>query len=142
MKTSSKTSTKSKQRLTAAKAAVIAKAAKALTGKQHLPPDEPEYGTPDDETPEMTPEQFAQAIALRDRRMNPPSKQRITIMLDEDILDFFKKQGDGYQTRINETLLRYMMRIKSGSGVLTPDDVVKRLRMELDQLEHVLKQGA
>lgn len=34
-----------------------------------------------------------------------PTKARITIMLDRDILDILKSEGKGYQTRIN-TILR------------------------------------
>jgi uncharacterized protein (DUF4415 family) len=36
-------------------------------------------------------------------------KERITIRLDEDIVDFFKSQGSGYQTRINAVLRAYVL---------------------------------
>ena len=35
-------------------------------------------------------------------------KQPISIRIDEDVLDFFKKQGAGYQKRINAVLRSYM----------------------------------
>lgn len=38
----------------------------------------------------------------------PPKKQAISIRLDEDVLTFFKKEGDGYQRRINAVLRSYM----------------------------------
>ncbi len=38
----------------------------------------------------------------------PPKKQAISIRVDEDILDFFKKHGAGYQRRINAVLRSYM----------------------------------
>jgi uncharacterized protein (DUF4415 family) len=38
----------------------------------------------------------------------PPKKQAISIRVDEDVLNFFKKQGDGYQRRINAVLRSYM----------------------------------
>lgn len=38
----------------------------------------------------------------------PESKKTITIRLDADVLDWFKSQGRGYQTRINAVLRRYM----------------------------------
>src|SRR4051794_23596313 len=38
----------------------------------------------------------------------PPKKQAISIRVDEDVLDFFKKEGDGYQRRINAVLRSYM----------------------------------
>jgi uncharacterized protein (DUF4415 family) len=38
----------------------------------------------------------------------PPGKKAISIRVDEDVLDFFKKQGAGYQRRINAVLRSYM----------------------------------
>ena len=38
----------------------------------------------------------------------PPKKTAISIRVDEDVLDFFKKEGDGYQRRINAVLRSYM----------------------------------
>jgi uncharacterized protein (DUF4415 family) len=37
-----------------------------------------------------------------------PRKQAISIKLDDDVLAFFRRQGRGYQTRINAVLRRYM----------------------------------
>jgi len=34
-------------------------------------------------------------------------KQQITLRIDNDILDFFKKMGKGYQTKINQVLREY-----------------------------------
>jgi uncharacterized protein (DUF4415 family) len=38
----------------------------------------------------------------------PQAKPSITIRLDPDILELFKSQGKGYQTRINAVLRRYV----------------------------------
>jgi uncharacterized protein (DUF4415 family) len=38
----------------------------------------------------------------------PRRKEAISIKLDQDVLAFFRKQGRGYQTRINAVLRRYM----------------------------------
>ena len=38
----------------------------------------------------------------------PTRKKAISIRVDEDVLNFFKKQGDGYQRRINAVLRSYM----------------------------------
>jgi uncharacterized protein (DUF4415 family) len=38
----------------------------------------------------------------------PQPKEAISIKLDQDVLAFFRKQGRGYQTRINAVLRRYM----------------------------------
>ncbi|PIY23996.1 MAG: 3-oxoacyl-ACP synthase [Deltaproteobacteria bacterium CG_4_10_14_3_um_filter_51_14] len=34
----------------------------------------------------------------------PPGKERITIFLDQDVLEYVRAQGRGYQTRINAIL--------------------------------------
>jgi uncharacterized protein (DUF4415 family) len=38
----------------------------------------------------------------------PPKKKAISIRVDEDVLDYFKQQGAGYQRRINAVLRSYM----------------------------------
>ena len=38
----------------------------------------------------------------------PPKKKAISIRVDEDVLDYFKKEGAGYQRRINAVLRSYM----------------------------------
>lgn len=38
----------------------------------------------------------------------PPKKRAVSIRLDEDVLDFFRAQGPGYQTRINAVLRAYV----------------------------------
>ncbi|MPY88841.1 MAG: hypothetical protein GEU99_13045 [Luteitalea sp.] len=53
--------------------------------------------------PELDDEVFAQPLVPW-----PPRKELITIRLDADVLDWFKHQGRGYQTRINQVLRRYM----------------------------------
>jgi uncharacterized protein (DUF4415 family) len=50
------------------------------------------------------------AITLRaraDRRFPRPGKQLVTLRLDRDVLDWFRKAGKGYQTRINAVLRAY-----------------------------------
>ena len=37
----------------------------------------------------------------------PTSKKMLSLRLDSDILDWFKQQGPGYQTRINAVLRAY-----------------------------------
>ena len=59
------------------------------------------------DTPEITPEMFAKAVVRRGLKL-PPTKQQITIRLDEDVLKWFRAQGEGYQTRINALLRAYM----------------------------------
>ncbi len=38
----------------------------------------------------------------------PQPKETMTIRLDADVLEWFRKQGGGYQTRINTILRSYM----------------------------------
>jgi uncharacterized protein (DUF4415 family) len=38
----------------------------------------------------------------------PPAKKQLTIRLDKDVLDWLKRHGKGYQTRINR-ILRVVM---------------------------------
>ena len=37
-----------------------------------------------------------------------PRKKQITLRLDADMLDWFRKHGNKYQTRINQILRQYM----------------------------------
>lgn len=53
--------------------------------------------------PELDDEVFAQPLVPW-----PPKKETITIRVDSDVLGWFKRQGRGYQTRINQVLRRYM----------------------------------
>jgi uncharacterized protein (DUF4415 family) len=39
----------------------------------------------------------------------PAKKKAISIRIDEDVLDFFKSEGDGYQGRMNAVLRSYML---------------------------------
>jgi len=48
-------------------------------------------------------DEFFQRAELRS-----PPKQAVTIRLDADVLEWFKEQGQGYQTRINQLLRVYM----------------------------------
>ena len=44
----------------------------------------------------------------------PPKKKAISIRLDEDVLDYFKRQGAGYQRRMNAVLRSYMEQTRKG----------------------------
>ena len=59
------------------------------------------------EIPEISPEQFARAIVRRG--LKPvAAKAQLTIRLDREVLEWFRRQGRGYQTRINTLLRAYM----------------------------------
>ena len=51
--------------------------------------------------------------AWRRSRGRPPKaapKQQITLRLSPEVLAYFRKQGRGWQTRVNEVLSRYVKR--------------------------------
>jgi uncharacterized protein (DUF4415 family) len=59
------------------------------------------------EIPEVTTEMFARGV-LR-RNFEPiPRKKQLTLRIDSDVVEWYKKQGRGYQTKINALLRAYM----------------------------------
>ena len=44
----------------------------------------------------------------------PPKKKAISIRVDEDVLDYFKQGGAGYQRRMNAVLRSYMQHKRKG----------------------------
>jgi uncharacterized protein (DUF4415 family) len=58
------------------------------------------------DAPEITPEMFAKAIVRRG--LKPRTKTQLTLRVDSDVLEWYKKQGRGYQTKINMLLRAYM----------------------------------
>lgn len=61
-----------------------------------------------------------------------PGKTRITIMLDDDIIELFRQKaeaaGSGYQTEINRVLREYLV---SGGQPITLDALRQVIREEL-----------
>jgi uncharacterized protein (DUF4415 family) len=54
--------------------------------------------------------------AWRRARGRPPkesTKQQVTLRLSPEVLDYFRQQGRGWQTRIDEVLHRYVTRKKA-----------------------------
>ena len=49
-------------------------------------------------------------------RWNRPRKQRISLRVDIEVVEWFKSKGPGYQTRINRILRRVMMEGKKRTG--------------------------
>jgi uncharacterized protein (DUF4415 family) len=70
-----------------------------LTRVDRLRDEDIDYG----DVPELDDDVFAQPLVPW-----PPKKEPITIRVDADVLDWFKREGRGYQTRINQVLRRYM----------------------------------
>ncbi|MBW4581449.1 MAG: BrnA antitoxin family protein [Tildeniella nuda ZEHNDER 1965/U140] len=57
--------------------------------------------------PEITPEMFAKAVVRRGLPVTK-AKAQVTLRIDSDVLEWFKSQGRGYQTQINQLLRAYM----------------------------------
>jgi uncharacterized protein (DUF4415 family) len=57
--------------------------------------------------PRTTPEFWANGVVRKG--LKPViRKNQITLRIDEDVIDFFKSEGSGYQTKINQLLRAYM----------------------------------
>ena len=67
------------------------------------------------EIPEISPEKFARAVVREGLEPREP-KAQLTLRLDRDVLDWFRKQGRGYQTRINALLRAYMLAHRKGAA--------------------------
>lgn len=58
-------------------------------------------------SPEVSMEMFAKVIVRRGLP-SPVRKSQITLRIDDDVLEFYRKQGRKYQTKINALLRAYM----------------------------------
>jgi uncharacterized protein (DUF4415 family) len=59
------------------------------------------------DSPEISPEMFAQAVVRKG--LKPVArKEQVTLRIDSDVLEWFRRQGQGYQTKINGLLRAYM----------------------------------
>lgn len=79
-----------------------------MTAKKHT--TESSWIDPDD-APELTREWFEQAdlyqgerLIRRGRRPSDSPKQAISLRVDADVLEKFKAEGPGWQSRMNEAL--------------------------------------
>jgi uncharacterized protein (DUF4415 family) len=59
---------------------------------------------------------LAEEGEVSEARWNRPRKQRISLRVDREVVDWFKSKGPGYQTRINRILRRVMVEGKKGMG--------------------------
>ena len=59
--------------------------------------------TPTSDHPEFDPAHVVKGIVRRG--LQPvPNKELISLRIDQDVIEWFKAQGPGYQTRINSVL--------------------------------------
>lgn len=82
---------------------LAAKQAAELKALQAMPDSEIDYS----DAPPARPEEWRDAAVGKFYR---PIKQQLTLRIDADVVDWFKQQGKGYQTRINQLLREAMMK--------------------------------
>lgn len=71
------------------------------TSNRHVDPDNPSWSE----------EMLGSPVIKRGRGpQKSPTKVLTTVRLDADVMAFFKSQGSGYQTRINEELRKVVAR--------------------------------
>ncbi|WEK04327.1 MAG: BrnA antitoxin family protein [Candidatus Devosia phytovorans] len=79
--------------------------------------DKRRYGTPDHENPEMTEEAIRRSIPAKqffaERGLSMPGRPKsetpkvaVSLRLDQAVVDGFKADGPGWQTRINSVLAK------------------------------------
>lgn len=61
----------------------------------------------DNDAPAWTPEMFARAVVKRGL-VSPPTKTLLSLRVDSDVVEWFRAQGRGYQSRMNALLRAYM----------------------------------
>ena len=64
--------------------------------------------------PRTTPEFWANGI-VRKGLKPVVRKHQLTLRIDQDVIEFFKQEGRGYQTKINQLLRAYMDAHKASS---------------------------
>jgi len=61
----------------------------------------------DNDAPAWTPEMFARAVVKRGLD-TPTTKTLLSLRVDSDVVEWFRGQGRGYQSRMNALLRAYM----------------------------------
>lgn len=75
----------------------------SVSSLKALPDNQIDYS----DAPSAKSEEWRNAVVGKFYR---PIKQQLTLRVDADVIDWFKSQGKGYQTRINELLRDVMMK--------------------------------
>jgi len=74
----------------------------------------------DPDNPAWTEDMLGAPVLKRGRGSQvAPTKVLTSLRLDADVLEFFKSQGSGYQSRINETLRKEVARHLSVRSTVT-----------------------
>lgn len=81
----------------------VTKQAAEIEALAAMPDSEIDYS----DIPQSKPEEWKDAAIGKFYR---PIKQQMTLRIDADVIDWLKRQGKGYQTRINALLREAMMK--------------------------------
>jgi uncharacterized protein (DUF4415 family) len=83
---------------------------KPVTTRKPSGHDEIDYS----DVPRLDERFFANAVAVQPQTLmaalGSGAKQQITLRVDQDVIEFFKSQGKGYQRLMNFALRAYMLR--------------------------------
>jgi uncharacterized protein (DUF4415 family) len=66
--------------------------------------------------PETTANTFSNQSGISASGLFRPYKQQVTLRIDADILAWARRDGEGYQTRINSALRKAMLEDLNSSG--------------------------
>ena len=80
-------------------------------------PGDASLSAPDDENPEWTAQSFAEAEYVTPDGL---SRVPVYIRMYQEVLDYYKSFGKGYQTRINDDLLRLVRTRQSRASRIQP----------------------
>jgi len=67
----------------------------------------------DPDTFEPTDAEFTKMRPLRGRPLGSGTKIQLTLRLDRQIVDFFRATGPGWQTRLNDSLRKVVLRTRT-----------------------------
>jgi uncharacterized protein (DUF4415 family) len=64
----------------------------------------------DPDTYELSKTEFKQLkpVGQRGRPVGSGTKEQITLRIDKEVLDAFRESGEGWQTKINQALKKYL----------------------------------
>lgn len=69
----------------------------------------------DQDAPPMSEQELARARLMSLEDFLPSRKEKVCLRLDREVLDWFRKNGGGYQTKINAALRAYIAAHESHS---------------------------
>ncbi|NKN35365.1 BrnA antitoxin family protein [Agrobacterium sp. a22-2] len=77
-------------------------------------PLHPVLATPDDDAPDLSESPWLEKLAAvpvrRGRPKSGTTKASTTIRIDQDVIDSFRRDGPGWQSRINAALREWLQR--------------------------------